>query len=99
MGTPEIKLTKCVKYAGDVYKELVEKAGFPIDLAADFLNNIPDADAVPVVRCGDCKHAIVNESHSEKPLICCLTKMCGTTKKDWFCADGKRKMDGGTDNV
>lgn len=46
----EIKLTKRVKYAGDVFKELTEKAGFPIDLAADFLNNIPDADGVPAVH-------------------------------------------------
>ena len=43
-----------------------------------------------VVKCKDCKHAMVNENHPDKPLICCLTKMCGTTSPDWFCADGER---------
>lgn len=51
----EIVLTKRVKYAGDVFKELTERAGFPVDLAVNFLNNIPDADAVPVVRCKYCR--------------------------------------------
>lgn len=46
----EIKLAKRIKYAADVYKELIERAGFPLDLASDFLNNIPDADAAPVVH-------------------------------------------------
>ena len=57
----------------------------------------PTIDAVEVVRCRDCKHAIVNENHIDKPLICCFTKMVGTTDPDWFCADGKRRMDGGAD--
>lgn len=55
----------------------------------------PTIDAVEVVRCKDCKHAIVNQNHIEKPLICCKTKMVGTTDPDWFCAAGKRRMDGG----
>ena len=59
--------------------------------------NAPTIDAVEVVRCKDCKHAIVNENHIDKPLICCLTKMVGTTDEDWFCANGKRKMDGGAE--
>lgn len=46
----EIKLIKRIKYAEDVYKELTERAGFPTDLASNFLNNIPDADAVEVVH-------------------------------------------------
>lgn len=57
----------------------------------------PTIDAVEVVRCRDCKHAIVNENHIDKPLICCFTKMVGTTDPDWFCADGKRRMDGGAE--
>ena len=54
----------------------------------------PTIDAVEVVRCKDCKHAIINHNHIDKPLICCLTKMVGTTDPDWFCAAGERK-DGG----
>ena len=52
---------------------------------------IPTADVVEVVRCKDCSHCIVNEKHPDKPLICCRTKMCGTTKPEWFCADGEKK--------
>lgn len=64
-------------------------------VSADDLEAAPTIDAVEVVRCRDCKHAIVNQNHIDKPLICCKTKMVGTTDPDWFCAAGERKMDGG----
>lgn len=47
-------------------------------------------DAVPVVRCKDCKHKIINENHPDKPLICCRTLTVGETKPEWYCADGER---------
>ena len=43
----EIELKRRVKYAGDVHTELL-KAGWDCCTAAEFLNNIPDADVVPV---------------------------------------------------
>lgn len=43
----EIALLKRVKYAGDVYKRLLE-CGFDIDNAVLFLEGIPDADVAPV---------------------------------------------------
>ena len=49
------------------------------------------ADLVEVVRCKDCKHAIINENHKDKPLICVRTKMCGTTNPVFFCAAGERR--------
>lgn len=64
------------------------------DKIADFL--IAN-DVVPVVRCRDCKHAGINENHTNKPLICYLTRMCGTVKPDWYCWQGERK-DNGKDN-
>ena len=45
----EIALVKRVKYAGDVYKRLLE-GGFDIDNAVLFLEGIPDADVAPVVH-------------------------------------------------
>lgn len=45
-------------------------------------------DAVPVVRCKDCKHTLKGNNGA---LVCCLTKMVGTTDPNWFCADGERK--------
>ena len=52
---------------------------------------IPNEYYARVVRCKDCIHATINEHHPNRPLICCLTKMCGTTNSEWFCADGERR--------
>ena len=43
----EIELKRRVKYAGDVHAELL-KAGWDCCTAAEFLNNIPDADVATV---------------------------------------------------
>ena len=43
----KIELKIRVKYAGDVHAELL-KAGWDCFTAAEFLNNIPDADVAPV---------------------------------------------------
>ena len=51
----EIKLKKRYKSAGDVFRKLID-IGFDIETATAFLNEVADADVVPVVRCKDCKH-------------------------------------------
>ena len=58
----------------------------------DKLMDLPSAEP-EIIRCKDCKHMIINEKHEAKPMICCFTKMCGTTEPDWFCADGERRED------
>lgn len=45
----EIGLKKRVKFAGDVHTELL-KAGWDLETATLFVNNIPDADVAPVVH-------------------------------------------------
>jgi len=50
-----------------------------------------EAPSINIVRCKECKHAFVNENHENKPLICGLTKRCGTTDPNWYCADGERR--------
>lgn len=70
-------------------KEDITKTEVAFELAVSALEKL--ADLVEVVRCRDCSHAIINEFHEDKPLICCMTKMCGTTKPMWFCADGERR--------
>jgi hypothetical protein len=57
----------------------------------EVVDNAPKVDAVEVVRCKNCKHAEINENHPNKPLICYLTRMCGTVKPDWYCWQGERK--------
>jgi len=41
-----------------------------------------------IIRCKDCKHTLKENNGA---LVCCLTKMVGTTDPNWFCADGERK--------
>ena len=57
------------------------------------LDNIPDADVAPVVRCKDCKHGvrIVVDLRGTSGIQCHYDNVCHT--EEWFCADGT-KMDG-----
>jgi hypothetical protein len=73
----EIKLSRRIKYAGDVHKALIE-CGWNLEVATSFVNRIPDADAVEVVRCKDCKH---------KP-TCKHTRRLGI---NGYCSEGERK--------
>ena len=41
----------------------------------------PTVDAIPVVRCKDCKHYMTIHCTCDG---CCISD-------DWFCADGKRR--------
>lgn len=74
-------MTEMKLYDLEIYKDCrivanAEDHGFAI---AD----LEPVDAVPVVRCKDCKYF-----YSE----CCLkTGFC--VDDDWFCADGERKED------
>ena len=54
----------------------------------EFLNDMPTADAVEVVRCKDCIH-----SYDDLCGLCCT---CGpyvdcVVQPEFYCADGKRK--------
>jgi len=56
------------------------------------LDNIPTVDAVPVIRCKDCKHYAILEDGSNE-LICDHRDGCMLPKPDGFCnyAEPKRK--------
>lgn len=51
------------------------------------IEDAPTIDAVPVVRCRDCKHS---EGHTE--LWCEVHEI--RTDINYFCADGERREDG-----
>ena len=57
---------------------------------ADDLRQIPIVDAVPVVRCKDCKHLFTDFVMDGKEYKRCEMQMAGF-HDDWFCADGERK--------
>lgn len=48
----------------------------------DAVENAPTVDAVPVVRCRECKHQMTCGFVSARPY---------KLRADWFCADGERK--------
>ena len=66
----EIELKRRVKYAGDVHAELL-KAGWDCCTAAEFLNNIPDADVVPV-RHGYWRPILHKDGKTDYECSCCL---------------------------
>lgn len=57
------------------------------------IDTAPTIDAVPVVRCKDCKHCeyASNRIPTEQAWVC--YKLGIDVVQDWFCADGERKDD------
>ena len=47
----------------------------------------PTIDAVPVVRCKDCKY----HEDEEIGMVYCPNALGGWVAENWFCADGERK--------
>ena len=89
----EIALVKRVKYAGDVYKRLLE-GGFDIDNAVLFLEGIPDADVAPVVHARWEEYLIPN-------ILCCSNCDWGIDPlcKSPYCPNCGAKMDGGDNDA
>lgn len=53
----------------------------------------PTVDAVPVVRCKDCKYSDWWGAQGKEELDCTRLDMPHTTP-DWYCAWGERREDG-----
>ena len=54
------------------------------------LDKMQTIDAVPVVRCKDCKNRWPDLD--EGKMICLLDRSRRADDEEWFCADGKRKV-------
>ena len=52
----------------------------------DLINNQPTVDAVPVVRCKDCKY----HDEEENYIYCCALKMIFPNDSEFFCKYGDR---------
>ena len=65
--------------------------------AKSFIDDAPTIDAVPVVRCRECKHAYINSFSAESGVALCrlLTKRVEgiqiVMQQDDFCSYGERK--------
>ena len=51
----------------------------------DEVEKVPSVDAVPVVRCGDCKWLFNDSNTFFKPCEVIIPE------KDWYCAYGERR--------
>ena len=60
----------------------------------DWLNNAPTIDAVPVVRCRECKQGEIDDPDFPDQYYCHAG--CGWNNGDFYCAYGERKE--GADN-
>ena len=89
-----VKKEVIVKMSRYVDVEWLIKESMPLSFSVQKWVNevqIMTAPSIDIVRCKECRHSFINENHPQKPRICGLTKMCGTTKDDWYCADGERR--------
>ena len=80
------RLIDAEMYCIELYNEMnypgrSEEFMTAIDVAIADLADAPTVDAVPVVRCKDCKYF--------------KTRLCENEDSydDWFCADGERKYE------
>ena len=71
----EIKLKKKYKYAGDIFRKLID-IGFDIETATAFLNEVADADVEENKDCKKCIH--FDKNATEYP--CSYCRNCYTDK-------------------
>jgi hypothetical protein len=80
-----IKVEECEGYTIDYYA-----AGWKACI--DRIKTLPTVDAVPVVRCKDCKHWCTDSTpclQDADAHFCAMVDFYSTS--DWFCAYGERK--------
>ena len=56
-------------------------------ILAEMVDKATTIDAVPVVRCKDCKH----HEDEEIGMVYCPNALGGWVAENWFCADGERE--------
>ena len=76
----------------EVIRRLPDDPSYIIEIH-HILTQIPTIDAVPVVRCKDCKYWEKQKDSAQGQ--CILSGNYPTSA--WFCANGERKDDGNAD--
>lgn len=69
-----------------------DEMSFALNWAANIIRDMTAVDAVPVVRCGDCKNGVYSEYYGN---VVCTAHLWVRGPK-YYCADGKRREDGDT---
>ena len=70
--------------AAGIGKTIIEYSESDI---GNMIRKRPTIDAVPVVRCKDCKH----HEDEEIGMVYCPNALGGWVAENWFCADGERE--------
>lgn len=77
----------------DTFKEdMARKYGYHARQPQDDIDAQPTVDAVPVVRCKDCRYA--EDYYHDGSIYCCIPGKPMRWHDDdpeWYCADGERK--------
>ena len=79
------------------YGRTMEHAVRNLHYLCEFIDNAPTVDAVPVVRCKDCKYFGTTKFFDATIALCKKQRSAKTemevhvTPPDWFCADGERR--------
>ena len=81
---------------GDIEHDVkISKCGAIADICTWILT-APTIDAVPVVRCKDCKHFVQNEPYDDCECMKWTVKWgVANTSPDGFCSFGERRSDDG----
>lgn len=89
----------------DTLQEVLLERGFPLNIVQSVLETVQAVDAVEVVRCRACVHAVEIEKDYVRKLFVDGTKQCelgradtvfgySIISNDGFCDSGERKEDG-----
>lgn len=71
-------------------RKLILAGGKHLDNLAEGFTEMPTVDAVPVVRCKDCKYAYINSFSASSGVALC-TSSGQPMQQDDFCSYGERK--------
>lgn len=83
-----IPIKKRFKYAGHIFDELL-KAGWELETAVSFVNNIPDADVEEVVRCKDCEYGEIDDIDIPSQYLCHYEGY-SWNDENHYCSYGKK---------
>ncbi len=90
----ELKPLTTFKYTTDILQKLVEEKHWSAEDAMKFLNEIPTADVVEVVRCKDCEwyREVQGYEYKGRKAMCCFTHS-GLRYETDYCSYGERRSE------
>lgn len=91
-GFAESICAELKRTAGHAYFSLMKDANRIAHAIEAAVKAVPTIDAVPIVRCGECKHR--RKPLYPHPSLVWCPMVEHHRSPDWFCADGKKEEKG-----